>query len=41
MGTVVRITIYAANDSAIKPAFARIAPNTFHGLHVNRAHREN
>jgi thiamine biosynthesis lipoprotein len=25
MGTVVRITIYAANDSAFKPAFARIA----------------
>jgi thiamine biosynthesis lipoprotein len=25
MGTVVRITIYAADDSAIKPAFARIA----------------
>ena len=25
MGTVVRITVYAANDSAIKPAFARIA----------------
>ena len=25
MGTVVRITVYAADDSAIKPAFARIA----------------